>query len=221
MGQASLKAVQLVIFDLDGTLMNAYRAVWESINYALAKTGFPPQSHTTIKRSVGWGDRHLLERFVGRRALPKVLRIYRRHHLESLQTGTTLLPGALKVLRTLQRRGYTLAVASNRPSRFSRIALEVLGISSYFAQVICADQVKRGKPWPDMFKVILRRQKKTAAQALYVGDMMIDVQAGQRANMKTVVVLTGSCTRADVLPFGPTKIIRRIDQLLPFLPGLV
>src|SRR5437667_9839468 len=103
--------IKAVIFDLDGTLINAYKAVYESINFAMEKTGYPRVSALTIRRSVGWGDRHLIEKFVGKKNLEPVLAIYRRHHRLSLKHGTTLLPGALKILRELKKHNYKLAVA--------------------------------------------------------------------------------------------------------------
>ena len=94
-----VKKFKAVIFDLDGTLVNAYPAVERSMNYALAKAGFPRVSAHIIKRSVGWGDKHLIEGFVGKKRAPRVLATYRRHHKGSLQTGVTFLPGALQILK--------------------------------------------------------------------------------------------------------------------------
>ena len=91
--------IRLVIFDLDGTLVNAYQAVYQSINFAMRQKGFPPVSARTIRRSVGWGDRHLITRFVGKKHSGDVLEVYRRHHRISLKKGTRLLPGALRLLR--------------------------------------------------------------------------------------------------------------------------
>ena len=127
--------IRLVIFDLDGTLINAYQAVYQSINFAMKKMGFPKVSAPTIRRSVGWGDRHLIEKFVGKENLENVLAVYRRHHRYSLKHGTALLPGALKLLRQLKKNKYKMAVASNRPTRFSLIILRQLEIKKYFYKI--------------------------------------------------------------------------------------
>src|SRR3989338_3985406 len=120
--------IRLVIFDLDGTLVNAYKAVYESINFAMKSKGFPKVSADTVRRSVGWGDRHLITKFVGPEMARAVLNIYRWHHQTSLKSGTTLLPGALRLLRNLKKSKYKIAVASNRPTRFSLIILKHLKI---------------------------------------------------------------------------------------------
>lgn len=202
-----------VIFDLDGTLVNAYPAVERSMNYALVKAGFPRVSAHIIKRSVGWGDKHLIEGFVGKKHAPRVLASYRSHHKESLKTGVTFLPGALQILKYLDRNGYLIAIASNRPTRFTRIILNVLKIENYFDYVLCGDRISRPKPYPDMLKLILKRFKLRNTDALYVGDMTIDVKTGNSARVKTVAVLTGSSTHSEIRALKPFKIIKRISLL--------
>jgi len=208
---------RLVIFDLDGTLINAYLAVYRSINFAMKKAGFPTVSALTIRRSVGWGDRHLITKFVGIENLDKVLPVYRRHHRQALKTGTSLLPGALRLLKRLKKENYKLAVASNRPTLFSLIILNRLKIKKYFDYVLCADKLKRGKPHPDILEKILKRFSLTPEEAMYVGDMVIDLQAGKAAGVKTVAVATGSCTKKELARHRPYAVISRVDQVLDLL----
>lgn len=209
--------IQLVIFDLDGTLIDAYRAVYESINFAMAQKGFPGVSAQAIRRSVGWGDRHLIEKFVGKENLENVLAVYRRHHRLSLKRATTLLPGALKLLQGLKKNKYKIAVASNRPTRFSLIILKQLKIRKYFDYVLCADKLKNGKPHPEILQKILKRFCLKPHEAFYVGDMTIDLQAGARARVKTIGVATGSCTQKELARCKPYAIVARVDQVRKFL----
>lgn len=207
------RKLKAVIFDLDGTLVDAYKAVERSMNYALTQAGFPKVSAHTIKRSVGWGDRQLIEGFVGQAHAPKVLDIYRRHHKGSLKTGVKFLRGAQKILKDLDRDGYILAIASNRPTRFTKIILKVLKMDGYFDYVLCADKISRPKPYPDILKYILKKYKLRREEALYVGDMTIDVKTGNSARVKTVAVLTGSSTRDEISALKPYRIIPRISLL--------
>lgn len=211
--------IRIVIFDLDGTLVNAYQAVFESINFAMQAKGFPRISAYTVKRSVGWGDRHLITKFVGPEQAADVLDVYRRHHQTSLKTGTKLLPGALRILKELKKNQYRIAVASNRPTKFSLIILKKLNIRKYFDYVLCADKLKKGKPHPEILRKILRRFALSPRQALYVGDMVIDLQAGKRAGIKTVAVATGSCTKKELAGFKPHAVISRVDQVGRLLNG--
>lgn len=205
--------IKAVIFDLDGTLVNAYQAVERSMNYALVKSGFPKVSALTIKRAVGWGDRHLIEGFVGKENAARVLGIYRRHHKKSLKTGVKFLPGAQQLLKEFDERGFILAIASNRPTKFTRIILRVLNIEHHFDYVLCGDKIERPKPYPDILRLILKKYGLYCRQALYVGDMTIDVQTGKSAGVRTVAVLTGSSTRSQIEALKPFKIIKRISGL--------
>src|SRR3990167_4287263 len=105
------RRIKLIIFDLDGTLMNAYPAVEASINFTLKELGLPVQNKDKIRRAVGWGDRQLLARFV----------------------------------EDLKRKKYRLALATNRPTKFSLIALKYLKIKKYFDYILCSDKLKHGK----------------------------------------------------------------------------
>ena len=75
-----MQQIKLVIFDLDGTLVDAYPAIIKSFNYAMQKLGYPAQDGLIIRRAVGHGDGGLLRPFVRRQDIKPALRIYRRHH---------------------------------------------------------------------------------------------------------------------------------------------
>jgi phosphoglycolate phosphatase len=207
-------ALKCAIFDLDGTLMNAYPAVAQSVNYTMSQMGLPSIPSGTIKRTVGWGERHLLEAFVGQAKVEKALKIYRRHHRKALVQGTKLLPGAKSILKYLKRKQCHIAVASNRPIQFSRIAVRHLGITEYLDYMLCGDQVPRPKPYPDMLLKILECFGLIACEALYIGDMSIDIQAGHKARIKTVAVATGSCTKEELGKESPYRTIDRMTQLV-------
>ena len=211
---------KFIIFDLDGTLVNAYPAVARSLNYTLKQLGLPVQSHQVIKRRVGWGDRNLIEWFVPAGQADQALNIYRRHHKISLRTGTKFLPGAKNLLNYLKRKRYQLAIASNRPTAYTLIILRHLKIKHLFDCVLCADKVARPKPAPDLLFQIIKRCAGKVPEALYVGDMTIDVQTGRRAGVKTIAVTTGSSTRAEIRRQKPFKVIDRVTKVSGILAEL-
>ena len=106
-----------------------------------------------------------------------------------------------------------LAVASNRPTRFSLIILKNLKIRKYFKYVLCADKVGKGKPHPDILNNIMVLSGVQTDETLFVGDMAIDAQAGKRAHVKTVIVTTGSSLKRDILEVKPYCIIKSIKEL--------
>ncbi len=211
--------MKLIIFDLDGTLVNAYRAVRSSINHTLKAMGFPLRSAAVIKSCVGWGDQHLLQGFVGKAKAGAALKIYRRHHAAALKTGVRFLPGVQAMLIFLKRFGYQLAVASNRPTKFTLLILNILGARAYFDMVLCADKVQRPKPHPDMLMEIMRALKVKKEETLYVGDMTIDVITGKRARVRTVAVVTGSSPAAQLKQLKPWRVIDKMSRLKTIIGG--
>ncbi len=205
--------IRLVIFDLDGTLVDAYPAIVESFNFTMRKMRLPLVDKLTIRRAVGWGDANLLKPFTGEGVLKKALAVYRKHHAVALSKKTRFLPGAKQLILGLKKRGYQLALASNRPTKFSHIILEHLRIKEYFDYILCGDKVKRAKPYPDIIRQVLKKFSLKPAEALYVGDMGVDILAGKRARVKTVAVVTGSNTKKELKKLKPHYIIKSISGI--------
>ncbi len=209
--------IRLIIFDLDGTLIDAYPAIIASFNYAMKNSGYPARSDNVIRRAVGRGDENLLRPFIEKEDLNKVLMAYRKHHRHALIKKSRLFLRVRGLLRSLKNRGYALAVASNRPSEFSWILLHHLKLEGYFDYVLCADKLKHSKPHPEILNRIMRHFSVKPSETLYVGDMTIDVQAGRRAKLKVIAVTTGSSTAAQLRKERPYRILSQIEDLLKLL----
>jgi len=212
--------IKLVIFDLDGTLVDAYKAVASSINHTMAQMKEDSVDDETIKRSVGLGDRHLIGTFVKAQNVDRALSIFRQHHARALKGGTTFLPGARKLLDELKEKKYALAIASNRPARFSHIILKHLNIQNVFDCVLCGDQVARPKPAADILEQILKKFSLETKEALYVGDMAIDVETGNKAGIKTIAVLTGSSTKEEIDCLKPYKVIKNVYEVAQIVSNM-
>ncbi|MBU4251650.1 MAG: HAD family hydrolase [Candidatus Omnitrophica bacterium] len=212
-----MENIKLIIFDLDGTLIDAYTAISDSFNYVMRRLGLKTQSAGLIRSLVGWGDINLLKPYVPKGGLKHALSLYRNHHKHSLLKHAHLYPFVRRLLRSLKLKGYKLAVASNRPSKFSHILLRHLDIGVFFDYVLCADQSKHGKPHPEMLNKIVKRFGFKKSQAFYVGDMVIDAQAGRRAKINTVIVTSGSSSKPDIKREQPFRIISAISRLLELL----
>ncbi len=208
-----MNKIKLIIFDLDGTLIDAYAAITASFNFAMRKFGYPRQSALKIRQAVGWGDAQLLQPFVRENDLLEVLEAYRRHHKHSLTKHSKVFPGVIQLLARFKAEKYKLAVASNRPTKFSLLLMRHLKLSRYFDYVLCADKLKAGKPHPEILRRILAEFSLKPSAALYVGDMVIDAQAGRRARIKTVIVTTGSSLSGEIRLEKPWKILKKIKNL--------
>ncbi len=208
-----MEGLRLFIFDLDGTLVDAYPAITRSFNHTMRALGLPRRSARTVRAAVGWGDGSLLRFFVSARQLPAALRLYRAHHAQELLRSSRLYGGVRRLLLTLRRRGCRLAVATNRPHRFTAILLKHLKIRPLFDVVVSADLIRHRKPHPQIVNVCMRRCGAARRETVLVGDMPIDVRAGRRAGVRTVAVLTGSGSAAALGRERPDLLIRRVAYL--------
>ncbi|MBU1869692.1 MAG: HAD family hydrolase [Candidatus Omnitrophica bacterium] len=212
-----MKGYKLIIFDLDGTLVDAYPAITRSFNFTMRKLSAAPRAKQVIRRAVGWGDANLLRPFIKDKDLKKGVLIYRKHHKKALIEDSRLFSHAKKLLHYLKRKGYKLAVASNRPTRFSMILIRHLGLERYFDYVLCGDKLKQGKPHPEILIKIMRTFSLKPKDALYIGDMNIDAQAGRRAKVRTIIVTTGSSGKGEIKKEKPYRIISGITELFRIL----
>jgi len=212
-----MEKIKLVIFDLDGTLINAYQAIEKSLNFVLRHFGLAAQDAKKIRKAVGWGDLNLLKPFLKKEQLAEGIRLYRKHHQASLGKYARLYPQVKILLQYLKKKGYRLAVASNRPTKFSLIILRVLKIRDDFDYLLCADKLKFGKPHPLILNTIRKKFRVGADQTLYVGDMVIDLLAGKRAGIRTIIVTTGSSNRKEIAAGQPYLIIKSIKDLRKIL----
>lgn len=208
---------KLIIFDLDGTLVNSYPAIIASTKHALVKLGLPTHSAEAIRRAVGRGDRELIESFVNTGNIEQALRLYRTHHRGALEKKTYWMPYAWQLLRYLKKNGYTVAIASNRPRAFVDIILGHLHVERYFDYILCKDQIAFGKPHPSIINKIIKQLKVPKKRVLYVGDMTIDVRTGKRANVATCAVATGSNSFSELRGERPSFLFRDLSSLIAML----
>ncbi len=209
-----LERKKLFIFDLDGTLIDAYKAIANSLNYTLKRLGYKRVSFYRIKRSVGRGDRAFIETFFLEKDVEKALGIYRQHHEKSLLKYSELKPYASFVLDYLKRKKKIIALASNRPERFSRLVLKRLGIERFFDIILCADQISSHKPSPEILYKIMERFKIKPPAAVFIGDMDIDLETARRAKVDAIFIKGGSSTLREVKAYKDKMVIGCLKDIL-------
>ncbi|HZY84849.1 MAG TPA: HAD-IA family hydrolase [Gemmataceae bacterium] len=206
-------AVRAVLFDFDGTLGDSYPAITASVNHVRTLHGLPPLPEAEVRRHVGRGPGYLLQHTVPQGDQQANAAAYRAHHPSVLHSGTRLLPGAADALRTLHGRGLKLGVCSNKPVDFTRELLSYLGVAPYLDVVLGPEDVARPKPAPDMLLAALPRLGVAAAEALYVGDMTVDVETARAAGVRVWIVPTGSDTPAAIARARPDRTLRDLVEL--------
>ncbi|HEY8503030.1 MAG TPA: HAD-IA family hydrolase [Gemmataceae bacterium] len=208
-----------VVFDFDGTLADSYAAITASVNHVARTYGLPADwTEERIRPRVGYGLPHLMEEIFPGHDPEQSAAIYRRHHPSVLRSGTRLMPDAAATLAELHRRGYRMAVCSNKAVAFTKELLEIFGIRDYFDAVLGPDDVPRPKPAPDMLLEAVRRLGVGPDETLYVGDMTVDVEAARAAGLTVWVIPRGSQDAATLRAAGPDRLLDRLADLTDALP---
>lgn len=209
--------VRAVIFDCDGTLVDSYQAITASVNHVRAKHGLSPLSEAEVRRHVGRGPTNLLQHTVPGSNVEADLAEYKAHHPSVLKSGSRLLPHVAEELSALQQRGLRLAVCSNKLRTFTLQLLDILSIGRYFQAVIGPEDAPRLKPAPDMLLAALARLAVSAAEALYIGDMAVDIETARAAGVMVWVVSTGSDTPASLRAVKPDRVLEDLGNLSALL----
>jgi HAD superfamily hydrolase (TIGR01509 family) len=214
-----LAGVRGVVFDLDGTLVDSYDAIALGVNAARKAFGLAPLPRPDVRRRVGRGLEALMADVLGKERADAGVRIFRERYAEVYAAATSALPGALDTLRELRSRGYRMAVASNKLARFGGPILEHLGMAGFLTTVEGPDTAGAPKPEPPMIERCLRAMGVGPEEALYVGDMVLDVETALRAGVPVILVPGGSSEREDLLRTGAT-VLGSLVEILEILPPL-
>jgi phosphoglycolate phosphatase-like HAD superfamily hydrolase len=176
--------------------------------------GRPTWSLDETRRRVGRGLPVLMEEAVGPGGRDEGVRLFREHYARTGPDTTTLLPGADEVTKALRERGVKLAIASNKPGVFSRQLLSHLGVADRFGAVHGPDDGFPPKPAPHMVFMALALLGIKATDALYVGDMPLDVLTARAAGVPVAVVPTGSSTREELLAAEPDIVLASLPEVM-------
>jgi len=220
-GSVGSCAVRGLIFDLDGTLVDSYAAITESLNAARARFGLAPLSEPEVRGKVGHGLETLVAETIGAEHVAEGVRIFRERYARVFIEQTFVLPGVPRTLEELARRGYRLSVASNKPARFGRAILESLAIAPLFDAIEGPDTVGSTKPEPSMLRRCLTAMELEPGSGLYVGDMLLDVETARRAGV-AVVLVSGGSTEPSALQGTGQRLLgsfAELVELLPRVPG--
>lgn len=214
----NIKDIKLVMFDLDGTLINAYEAIYETLNYTLKQLGYDrEETYESAKRAVGLGDKKFIENFFRSSDIDKALKIYNQYHVSIIKNKIYLMDGAKDVLAYLKNKGIFLAVVSNRPSISGFPLLKNLGIKNYFQRITFGDMVQNPKPNPQMLEDTLKFFHIEKNQIIFVGDMTVDIQTGKNADVFIAAVSTGSSYAEELKGFHPDLLYPSLFDFLEFL----
>jgi phosphoglycolate phosphatase len=211
-------AVQAIIFDLDGTLVDSADDLRAALNRLLGDLGLRSIEATEIKGMIGDGVLKLIERaLVAANGDPGQKEALLGRFLEIYQANPATLthcyPGVVDTLEALRRKDFRLAVVTNKPVFATNQILAALSLAEFFPVVIGGDSLQKRKPDPAPLLEAARQLEVDVSQLLMVGDNIHDVEAAHAAAMRCVAVSYGYHHRPPS-EFGADHLIDRFDELL-------
>lgn len=181
-----------VLFDLDGTLIDHFKAIHRSHSHAMSQLGLVPPTFEQVRAAVGGGLENAIAKLAGPDRVAAALPIYRAYWDATMLDDVVLLPGAREILTALRARGIKTAVFTNKLGSSSRIVCEHLGIAGLLDANIGAKDTPWVKPQPEFAAYALKQLGATAATTLLVGDSPYDVAAAKAAGFPCWAVTTGT-----------------------------
>ena len=211
------KSIKGVIFDLDGTLIDSYQAIYLSFHYTYINLGLEPLSFEEVQRAVGLGLGKTFSDLLGEERVSEALRLFREKYEEVYRQNTYLLPGARRVVEALGERRIKLAIATNKLGRFSREIFHHFGMDKLFAIILGDEDVLQNKPHPEMLFRAMEKMALRNEEVAFIGDSLIDIQTGKNADLRVYAIPTGVTTREELSKAQPTLILNSLLDLLNHL----
>jgi phosphoglycolate phosphatase len=211
----TLLRYRAVLFDLDGTLVDSYTALAEAVNHARRTHGLHELSSMRIRDFVGEGVERLLQRAFDKPDVPRtVVDAFESRYDEVCCGESKVLADVDATLDELAQLGVEMAVCTNKPTVFSKKILDFLGLSRYFRAIVGPDLAGARKPDAKHLAFTLESVQCGPAEALFVGDMPIDVHAARNSGIDVAVVATGSSTREQLVASEPDHFLERFADLI-------
>lgn len=214
--------ISSVLFDLDGTLLDTAPDMTNALNLLLAEEGKEPLttefcrdhvSHGSVAMiTLGFGNQQDTDEFERRRL--RFLHIYERN----LCLDTKLFDGMDELLLFLEDNAIRWGIVTNKPAFLTEPLLKELNLSERACSVISGDTLEKRKPHPDPLYLAANQCGSLATECIYVGDAERDIEAGNRANMKTLIASYGYIDETqNPLDWGANGVIEYPDEVIPWL----
>ncbi len=214
--------IKLIIFDLDGTLLDTLEDLAGSVNYALAKNNFPIHSIESYKYFIGNGVNNLIES-----ALPAEYRKTEMHakikadFIENYFSHADILtkpyPGIVHLLKSLDAEGYKLAVASNKVHEATVSLVKRFFAEINFVSILGQREGFPTKPNPSILEEIIYKSGFDKSEVLYVGDSGVDVACAYNAKVKFAGVLWGFRPLKELEEVGASVFVNTSEELMSII----
>ena len=207
--------IRLIIFDLDGTLVDTLEPTFRCFQEAVAPALGRVPSEEEILERFGPSDHQIVSEWVGaKNAQAAVERLYTCYETAFAATGP--FPGMVDLVQDLRRAGKLTAIFTGRGRTSTDAILRGMQLTHLFDAVVTSDDISRPKPAPDGLLMVLKLLKINGGKAVYVGDTVKDIEAARAAGVRSIAALWGSPER-EVLEAGNDRSIASPAELRAML----
>jgi phosphoglycolate phosphatase len=209
--------IDLVIFDLDGTLIDSAMDLAISLDLAMKEEGLRSLSVDELLQRISVGSKNLLRELVNddRHAEKRIFEHYIKHYSQRMFDNTKLYPNVLELLDLLQSK--TVALVSNKREEPCKIILKYFKIDHHFKMVLGGDSLPLKKPNPAPILHICKELNIAPERTLMIGDSPVDLEAGQMAGAKTIGILEG-LTPENVMRKNKANIfLKKVGDIIALL----
>ena len=213
--------LQLILFDLDGTLLNTLQDIADSANAALMTTGFPPRPVDAYRYFVGEGMRMLAVKALPENArdsetIDKVLQLIDSEYAKRWMRHTCIYDGLPELLDTLTAKNIKMAVFSNKPQVYTIASVERFLAKWSFEAILGASEEIARKPDPSGALLIALNLKIPVENFIYLGDTATDMKTAAAAGMYPVGALWGFRPAEELMAGGAQKLVSKPSEILQF-----
>lgn len=211
--------IRAVIFDLDGTLIDALDGHVLTLNRAFAAKGYPEKKPKEIYKYYGQTAEEIIRSLLKKPTIDgeveEIARLKREFYKATNGTYIKILPGVAEFLSVLSCKKIPMAVASSANRRAIDEALEKTGIAKYFSAIVSANDIKNSKPHPEIFLKAAELLNVNPKDCLVFEDSPWGVMAAKAAGMKCIAVATGMATKEDLKKLELYRVVDTLKELLP------
>lgn len=214
---------RLVMFDLDGTLVDSVPDLAAAVDTMLVELGRAPAGIDAVRDWVGNGVRVLVRRalaadiqheHIGEAETEQALALFSAAYGKS-HSLTQVYPGVHETLKWLHKKRVKMALITNKPERFVAPLLDQMGLGRYFKWIIGGDTLPQQKPDPAALLFVMKMAKVKARQALFIGDSRSDVLAAKAAGVTCVALSYGYNHGRPIAEESPELVIDDLRMLMP------
>ena len=223
-----MKSKTTILFDLDGTLIDSVPDLALAINHMLRELGRDEFSQESIRYWVGNGAPMLIKRalvgdvdvddsLIDKELFDRATNIYMRAYHQYLSVATTTYPKVDSTLEELSKRGFKMAIVTNKPYEFVPPLLKNLNLDRYFDVIIGGDSCESKKPNPQMLECALRELNSSVKQSVMVGDSKNDILSAKSISMDSIALSYGYNYAEDISTYSPDVVVDNFDEILNIL----